>query len=477
MEQLFPYKTKDFVQWGSLIDLADADAAWAAFAARVRTSVRKGEGMGVVIRPYRPEDLPVVTPFTPNADDIPTVWESRHRAYVAVAEGTDEILGWILLAGVTGTKKLFMLCHASTPEGKRRQTPNSLLWHAVKECAGKEYRYFDVGVSYRASLQAYFQGFRQLTYPMVMAPPALPVDVRITPFDTAAYGIKLGSAQDGRRVLAEQFGTDEFTVFPRGTFAIAAALGEYRDQGRLAADDEVLITTTTETPYVSSHVTGAIEQVCKWSHAASNKTKAVLLIHEFGFPHPEPGRWRKFCDERGIPLIEDCAYGWGSEGVGTHGDVRVYSATKLLPVQFGGFLVGMKIPFERMWNVHAASDVGKEDEVLASIHVHWSPLNEIRAHRQRLWRRYADNLRSVCDPYCDLPDGVLPYAFLAKLRDEDGMKRVGEFVRRFGIEVGNWYHHAAIFLPCHQRMTDRHVDFVSGALMANYREGCGIPKD
>ncbi len=172
MENPFPYRTKDFVQWGSLIDLADADAAWLAFDKRVRTSVRKGEGMGVAIRPYRPEDLPVVTPFTPNADDIPAVWENRHHAYIAEAKDTGEVLGWILLAGVVGTKKLFMLCHASTPEGKRRQTPNMLVWHAVRTWAGGAYRYFDVGVSYRSSLQEYFQGFRQLAYPMVMSPPA-----------------------------------------------------------------------------------------------------------------------------------------------------------------------------------------------------------------------------------------------------------------------------------------------------------------
>ena len=151
-------------------------------------------------------------------------------------------------------------------------------------------------------------------------------------------------------------------------FAIAAVLREYRDQGRLTADDEVLVATTTDTPYISSCVTSAIEAVCKWSQTPSEKTKAVFMIHEFGFPNPRAAEWRKFCDERGIPLIEDLAYGWGSEGAGTWGDVRIYSATKLMPLQFGGFLVGMKIPDDRMWHVHGASDKGKEHE-LSLIHI------------------------------------------------------------------------------------------------------------
>lgn len=475
MESLFPYTTKDFVQWGALIDLSDAEKAFSAFDKRVRTSVRKGEKMGVRIRPFTTQDLNAVTAFTPNDDDIPATFEERHWAAVAEAEDTGEMLGWILLAGIPGTPKLFMLCHASTEEGKRRQSPNLLLNHAIRHWAGKEYRYLDVGTSYRASLQDYFQGYRQLTYPLVMAPPALPLDLRITPFDTAAYGVALGSATEGRKRLVEAFGTEDFTVFPRATYAIAAVLREYRDQGRLAADDEVLITTTTDTPHISSHVTQPIEQVCKWSQTVSEKTNVVFLIHEFGFPHPDTKKWRAFCDERKIPLVEDCAYGWGSAGVGTVGDVRIYSATKLLPVQFGGFLVGMTIPFERMWNVHAASDLGKEEETLASVAAHWQSFDAIREYRQRLWNRYVENLKSVAHPFFELHPDVLPYVFLLKVKDEETMKSVSAFVRRFGIEAGNWYHHATVFLPCHQRMTERHVDFISGAVMANFREGCGVP--
>ncbi|MBU1349036.1 hypothetical protein KJ781_03130, partial [Patescibacteria group bacterium] len=237
------YVSKDYVIRGNLIDLMDDQAAWDAVDKRVRTSVRKGRRMGVRIRPFdtTTEELDVLRSFTPNDDDIPAVFEDRHHAYVAIAEDTGERLGWILLAGVG--RKLFMLCHASTPEGKRRQTPNLLLWHAISTWCGGPYLTLDVGASYRPSLQVYFRGFRQRPYPMVMKPADFPMDLRITPFDTASYGLEPRDPKEGRRILGHLFGTDVFTVVPRAMYAIAACLREYRELGRLSEDDEVLIST------------------------------------------------------------------------------------------------------------------------------------------------------------------------------------------------------------------------------------------
>src|SRR3989344_1568159 len=233
MNEPLKYISKDYVVRGNLLDLTSADNAWDALDKRVRTSVRKGEGMGVTIRPFdgSAEELAAVRTFTPNDDDIPAQFEDRHHAYIAIADDTGERLGWILLAGVGS--KLFMLCHASTPAGKDRQTPNLLLWHAVKTWVGRDYRWLDVGGSYRPSLQKYFEGFRQAEYPLIMKPPELPIDLRITPFDTEAYGVALGDPDKGHQILADAFGTDEFTIFPRAMYAIAACLREYRDQGRL----------------------------------------------------------------------------------------------------------------------------------------------------------------------------------------------------------------------------------------------------
>jgi len=73
------------------------------------------------------------------------------------------------------------------------------------------------------------------------------------------------------------------------------------------------------------------------------KTRAVLVIHYFGFPQPIV-RIKEFCRDRGLYLIEDCAHvlvGQTEEGIplGTLGDISIFSWRKFLPVYDGGQLV------------------------------------------------------------------------------------------------------------------------------------------
>ncbi len=70
--------------------------------------------------------------------------------------------------------------------------------------------------------------------------------------------------------------------------------------------------------------------------------KALIAVHYFGLPQAMSSV-RRFCDERGYQLIEDCAHALfgGSEGarIGSHGAFAVGSLTKFLPVPEGGCLV------------------------------------------------------------------------------------------------------------------------------------------
>lgn len=70
-------------------------------------------------------------------------------------------------------------------------------------------------------------------------------------------------------------------------------------------------------------------------------TKALLLIHYFGFPQ-DSARWRRWCDQRGILLIEDCAQSWltTQDGVpsGELADIAIFSLYKSLPIPDGAAL-------------------------------------------------------------------------------------------------------------------------------------------
>ena len=68
-------------------------------------------------------------------------------------------------------------------------------------------------------------------------------------------------------------------------------------------------------------------------------TRALHITHVLGFPAAAP-RWRRWCDERGLLLIEDAAQAWlaadpqSGEPVGSWGDLSVFCLYKTagLPV-------------------------------------------------------------------------------------------------------------------------------------------------
>jgi dTDP-4-amino-4,6-dideoxygalactose transaminase len=68
---------------------------------------------------------------------------------------------------------------------------------------------------------------------------------------------------------------------------------------------------------------------------------ALLLVHYFGVP-ADAAAARKWCDERGMALIEDCAQSFLSTvngaPIGSSGDFAVYSFRKQLPVASGAAL-------------------------------------------------------------------------------------------------------------------------------------------
>jgi dTDP-4-amino-4,6-dideoxygalactose transaminase len=71
-------------------------------------------------------------------------------------------------------------------------------------------------------------------------------------------------------------------------------------------------------------------------------TRALHLIHYLGFPQDSP-RWRRWCDERGLLLIEDGAQAWmsanGPDPVGAQGDIAIFCLYKTVGVPDGGAVI------------------------------------------------------------------------------------------------------------------------------------------
>ena len=214
------------------------------------------------------------------------------------------------------------------------------------------------------------------------------------------------------------------------------------------------------------------------SHALGPKTRGLLLIHYLGFPQ-DAARWRRWCDERGLLLLEDAAQAWlasiGDDPVGSFGDLAIFSLNKPFGVPDGGALVsrvgapkptlsspiGLKALLGRhaVWVAMKSSAAAKTLAVMKARNLVSRPefdpdtyvalgrpdLPPLRttlallrrvadtaaaARRRDNYRRLLDSLGGlVPPPFESLPGGASPYMFPIKVaRKTDvlhGLRRLG----------------------------------------------------
>lgn len=71
-------------------------------------------------------------------------------------------------------------------------------------------------------------------------------------------------------------------------------------------------------------------------------TRCLVVVHYFGFPQ-KLATLRRFCDDNGIALIEDCAHSFfgavDGRGLGALGEYAIASPMKFYPIYDGGVLV------------------------------------------------------------------------------------------------------------------------------------------
>lgn len=72
------------------------------------------------------------------------------------------------------------------------------------------------------------------------------------------------------------------------------------------------------------------------------RTRALYLVHALGHPQDSP-TWRRWCDERGLLLLEDAAQAWSAtvdgEPVGSSADLAVFCLYKTIPLPEGALVV------------------------------------------------------------------------------------------------------------------------------------------
>jgi dTDP-4-amino-4,6-dideoxygalactose transaminase/RimJ/RimL family protein N-acetyltransferase len=134
----------------------------------------------------------------------------------------------------------------------------------------------------------------------------------------------------------------------------------------------------------------------------THRPKAAILVHTFGAKAPvEAARsW-------GIPIVEDCAHGFGAEGMGALGDITILSlyATKLIGAGEGGAILTSSsetaewLRNERDYTDRAPSGQRSNDkptELAAALALcQLKKLPELLARRRELAAQYRERLSSL----------------------------------------------------------------------------------
>jgi len=161
----------------------------------------------------------------------------------------------------------------------------------------------------------------------------------------------------------------------------------------------------------------------------TERTKAVVFVHYAGYL-PDRERWQRFCEERGLLLIEDAAHAAGVEGAGRIGDAAAFSfyGNKNMTTAEGGMVTARDpavLERVRLLRAHGMTSGTRQrltghangydvvtlgynyrmDELRAAIGlVQLARLSGWNAKRQALTEAYRRLLPRDC------PDIVLPFA-------------------------------------------------------------------
>ncbi len=258
---------------------------------------------------------------------------------------------------------------------------------------------------------------------------------------------------------SEKFGTyiqsrfSEYKAYftKSGRHALYEALADLN----LKPTDTVSIITTSGNFYISSCVTGEVEKFCTWDRAITEKTKVILLNHEFGFTHDNAADYKKY----NLPIIEDCAYSFNSNNAagtaGHTGDYVVFSMPKFFPVQTGGLLLSkneltLKTPLEE----------SEADYLKNSLGHHVDSIDWMCQKRQENYAYATQKFSDLGASPRFIPEGAnVPGVFMFNLPPKLDAARLKTFFYRQGVECSVFYGEQAFFLPCHHKITAQDIDY------------------
>lgn len=173
---------------------------------------------------------------------------------------------------------------------------------------------------------------------------------------------------------------------PTGRWLLGSWLGHLN----LDRSDVVTVLTTSQEPYVSICVSVTAFNLASVSRVVTDRTRVIIVIHEFGYVD---AAFPKQCEEwraRGIIVLEDCAHvagiTVGSAYIGDYGDAALFSLPKIIPARVGG-LLRTREPFRLPAMDGAAFSATMEGKAAAEAALPYiGSFNDLRKERHQLLR-------------------------------------------------------------------------------------------
>lgn len=279
---------------------------------------------------------------------------------------------------------------------------------------------------------------------------------RISPFTTQDITINENLPGDSSvdRYFDQRFGKGKYQYTLNGREAINIALRHYQ----LKKEDLVTILTTSGNFYISRCVTDEIEKFCKWSRQIEDRTKVILVNHEFGFPYKSTGKLK----ELNIPIIEDCAHSFFSEDekgeIGTTGDFCIYSFPKMFSLQIGGLLVS---------NFDAEGANSSQINIMQLRYIKSVLSHQITSRFQIISQRI-ENYNYLKEKFettgfserFQIEPGIVPGVFMFRANENKiELQKLKEFFYDHGIQCSVFYGEESFFIPVHQNLTSTDCEY------------------
>lgn len=268
---------------------------------------------------------------------------------------------------------------------------------------------------------------------------------RISPYSTSDYAKNIEIAKHYKK--ESFFITEKYKNY--FTSSGREAIKLYLESLSLKKDDEVTILTSSSSFYISSCVTNVIESICKWNRVLSNKTKCILVIHEFGKYFENVKELKKY----NLPIIEDFAHTFTSLIYKDLivGDAAIFSLSKFLPTNNGGILLSKKSIKFKSINKHESIYKYYEKDLIA-----------FYEKRKIIQKYYIKEIKKLgFKSFFDFRPYEVPGAFIFTIdKDENTLQKLKGYLQSNYIECSVFYGENAFFVPSHHNLKESDVDYI-----------------